>query len=222
MTDLMWTGIWLGILGLGLGGCVIMRALGMPSTYVRDLLHVGAGTWIIGWRWWSEPVLPVLIVVVAALVVALVPLVAVRVPLARRFRDSVSGDDERWDGLVLYTLAFTALTAIGLAGAPFPAAAGLLALSLGDGLGGAAGRRFGRHHYRWPWAKRKSLEGSAVVALGAGVGAVAAAALLDVSITPATVVALALVAALAEAMAPRSTDNALVPASVWVTATLLV
>lgn len=214
MSDLAWTGVWLAILVGGIGACVGLRATGLASTYVRDLLHVGAGVWVLGWPWWDHAAPPIAIAAAVAGAIAVVPVAARRVTLIGRIRDSVSGGDERWTGLILYALAFTAFTAVGVVGAPFPAAAGLLALSLGDGLGGAAGRRFGRHRYAAPWGKPKSLEGSAVVAAGAAVGIAGAAAWSGVAIAPAAVIALALAAALTEALAPRSTDNLLVPAVV--------
>lgn len=214
MSDLGWLVAWCAALAAGLAGCLVLRAAGLASTYVRDLLHVGAGIWVFGWPWWDRAAPAIALVAAVALAVALVPVLAPRVALARRFRDSVAGGDELWDGLVIYTLAFTALTAVALAGARFAAGAGLLALTLGDGLGGAAGRRFGRHRFAVPWGKRKSLEGSAVVALGAGAGIALAAAYFGASPAPAAVIALALAAALAEALSPRSTDNAIVPAVV--------
>ncbi|MCA9675313.1 MAG: hypothetical protein KC464_09785, partial [Myxococcales bacterium] len=161
MTDLVLTLGWLGGLACGLGGAIVLHRLGLASTYVRDLLHVGAGVWILGWAWWTTPAWPIAITAVVTAGTALVPTAASRWHLAARLHRSVTGGDERWSGLVLYTLAYAALTPVGLCDRPLPAAAGLLALSLGDGVGGAVGRRFGRHHYRAPGGKVKSLEGSA-------------------------------------------------------------
>lgn len=221
MSELALTGVWLAILGAGLGACVIARGLGLASTYVRDCLHVGAGVWILGWPWWHEGAAPIAIVAGVALAIAVMPLAAHRVPLAARFVRSVTGGDERWGGLVLYTLAYAALTVASRADAMFPAAAGLLSLSLGDGIGGAVGRRFGRLHYRAPGGKQKSVEGSIVVGLGACAGALVAARLFDHPLGVPAALGLGAIAAVTEAFAPRGTDNALVPAAVWIAARLV-
>jgi dolichol kinase len=152
---------------------------------------------------------------------ALVPTLARAVPLAARLERTVAGGDERWSGLVHYAIAATALTAIAVAGHGFAAAAGLWALALGDGPGGAVGRRLGRHRFRAPGAKPKSLEGTAAVALGAALGALAAGAWFAHPIAPAIALAIGAVAALAEAVAPRGTDNLTVPAAAWLAAELL-
>ncbi|MBZ0233025.1 MAG: hypothetical protein K8M05_11905, partial [Deltaproteobacteria bacterium] len=169
MSDLVWAAIWFGVVGAGLATCVGLKALGLATTYVRDLLHVGAGVWIAGWPAWDQPTIPIVIACIAVITVGLVPAAAERLPIAARLRDSVSGGDERWDGLVHYSASYAVLTAIGLTLAPFPAAAGLLALSLGDGIGGAVGRRFGRLRYR-AMGKTKSLEGSLAVGAAAAAG----------------------------------------------------
>lgn len=221
MTDLGLTAAWTAVLAAGLGGALAIRALGLATTYVRDLLHIGAGVWVIGWPMWSGAGAPIAIVALVAAAVGAVPLVAGRISVAARFRDSVASGDERFGGLIAYTCSYLVLTVIGLTVAPFPAAAGLLALSLGDGIGGAVGRRFGRHHFRTPFGKQKSLEGSATVAMAATVGVAIAATLLGVGLDPLRLVALGVIAAAAEGIAPRGSDNVLVPAAVWTAATLL-
>jgi phytol kinase len=102
-----------------------------------------------------------------------------------------------------------------------PAALGLVALSFGDGIGGAVGRRFGRHRYQVPGAKPKSLEGSLGVLLAACVGSVLVAQLFGHPLSAPVVLGLGLCAAVTEALAPRGSDNLLIPAAVWTTALLL-
>ncbi len=221
MSDAGWTVIWLGALVAGVLACVGVRALGVASTYVRDLLHVGAGVWLLGWPAWDGDALPIAIVGTVAVGTALVPLVGRQIGAVARFEHSVSGGDERWSGLVLYTFSYALLTAVGMTGRMFPAAAGLAALSLGDGVGGAVGRRFGRRHYQPPWGKEKSLEGSAAVAAAATVAVLIVAAICGAQVSVNQAVALGLVAAVTEGLAPRGTDNALVPAAVWGAALLI-
>jgi dolichol kinase len=221
VSDLELSAIWLAVLVCGLGGAIAIHMLGVASTYVRDLLHVGAGVWVLGWPHWHGRALPVTVTIAIAVATACVPLLAPHNRLLARLVRAVTGDDEHWLGLSLYTLAFAALTAAGLGLAPLPAAAGLLALSFGDGLGGAFGRRFGRHGFRAPGGKRKSFEGTVVVALGAAAGAAVAAHLFGQPIAAGTIVLLGAVAAVVEALAPRGTDNLLVPAAVWLAALLV-
>jgi dolichol kinase len=152
---------------------------------------------------------------------AAVPWIRTRVRAAAHLHRAVTSGDEHWDGLVIYTGAYALLTAVGLTGDPLPAAAALLALSLGDGVGGAVGRRFGRIHYRAPGGKRKSVEGSLTVALGAAAAALAAARVLGTPLDLTRAVAAGVGAAAAEAAAPRGTDNALVPGAAWLCLSLM-
>jgi len=123
VSDLELTALWMAILAGGLGACVALRALGLATTYVRDLLHVGAGVWILGWTSWNHALAPAAITAAAMLAVIAVPVVAPHLGPAARLRDAVSDGDELWDGLIVYVAAYAALTGLGLTGARFPAAA---------------------------------------------------------------------------------------------------
>ena len=207
---------------VGLASCVALVRLGMATTHVRDLLHVGAGVvWVMTWRWWSSPVVPVALVAVVAAGTALVPALARRSRAAASLMRSVASGDELWSGLTAYTFAVLVFTACGFFVEPVSAAAAIAALALGDGIGGAAGRRFGRVRYAVPWGKPKSLEGSLAVAVGAAAGAAAAAWWLGAPMAAWLAVAAGVVAALAEAAAPRAGDNLLVPAAVWMLLSLV-
>ena len=209
---------WMTILIVGVGGCVLLHKWGVATTYVRDLLHVGAGVWVFGWSRWTSPVWPLVIVGAAFAATAVAPAAGRRWPLAARIMSSFAAGDERWRGLVLYTASFAVLTAAAVAGSPYPAAAGLWSLCLGDGLGGAFGRRFGRHYFNVPGGKRKSLEGSFVVALGAAGAVLIAAWWFGASPGLAGAAGLGVAAAVTEALAPRGTDNVGVPLVVWLLA----
>lgn len=215
IADLVQGALWCGLLAALVIACVGLRAVGIGRTYVRDLLHVGAGVWILGWRAWRGAAVPMAITVAAVVGVALVPVAARRVRALRAFRDSVAGGDERWLGILLYTASFAIFTWTALHGALLPSAAGLASLALGDGVGGLVGRRWGRRYYRVPGGKRKSFEGSATVALFAAVGVVGAALWLGLPITAGVVAVAALTAAVVEALAPRSSDNLLIPVAVF-------
>src|SRR5262249_51460973 len=147
------------------------------------------------------------------------PLLGRRFEAARSLERSVSGDGEAWSGLVLYGFSAAVFTAAGLLGrSTFPAAAALLALALGDGLGGLVGRLWGRHRYPVPWAKTKGVEGTLVVAVFAALGAAIAVLWFGVPLPAGRLVAAGLAAAVAESVAPRATDNLLVPVAVWLVA----
>jgi dolichol kinase len=194
------------VLAGGLGGAVALAKLGVPRTYVRDLVHVGTGVWVLGWPLWRSPALPIAITACAAAGALVGP---------RFLRDALTSSDERWGGVAVYVVSYAVLTAAAFADAAFPAAGALLALSLGDGVGGAVGRRFGARKFQAPGGKTKSLEGSLTVAIAAALGVAIASAWFGAGAGIATIVAAGAVAAAAEAAAPRGTDNAVLPACVW-------
>lgn len=208
---------WLGVLVAGVAICVGLRRAGLPMTYVRDLLHVGAGLWPLGWSSWSSAAAPCAIAASGALALVAVPALAPRLAAARGVRDAVSGGDERFGGVALYAVAaavFTAVAALWRDSAP-AAAGAMLALALGDGIGGAVGRRFGRHALRVPFGKPKSWEGCLAVAAFASAGAWIALRWYGVAPSPAAVVGAGVIGGAAEALAPRATDNLAVPAAVF-------
>jgi dolichol kinase len=215
MTDLGLSTIALLVLAAGIGACALLHRLGLASTYARDLLHVGAGVWVLGWPLFHGLGAPLAIVCFAALATQSVPFLSRSIPMVARLRDTFAGGDERWSGLSLYTLSYALFTWVGLAHAAFPAAAALFALSLGDGIGGFVGRRFGTRRFRVPGGKHKSVEGSLTVALFATVGVFLAAWRFGESISLPAAAGLGVGAALGEAVAPRGTDNVVVPALVF-------
>jgi dolichol kinase len=207
MIDLALTVVWLSVLAAGIALGVALRRIGVATTYVRDLLHVGAGAWVLGWTWWSRPFAPISIVLLALALAVALPRWRCAAPIVR----AISDDDESWLGIVAYTASAALWTSVGLLGDPLPASIALLALALGDGIGGFVGRSFGRVVYRSPFAKAKTVEGSAAVFAGALAAIPIAGALFGSNIVLLDAVAIAAAAAIAEAVAPRSTDNLVVP-----------
>lgn len=221
MSDATLAMLWLAVLGGAVLAAILLRSLGVASTYLRDMLHIGAGTWVLGWPLWRGDAYPIAITIAALCAMLVVPTLARSVKLAEKFRTSVTGGDEHWGGLVLYTLSYGMFTVIGVTVDPFHAGAALLALSLGDGIGGAIGRATGRHHYSAPGGKRKSFEGSSVVALAATMGALVSAFVFGVSLPLSIALVLGTIAALTEALSPRGTDNLTIPIAVYAAARLL-
>ena len=216
MGDAARIAFWIFALAAGLVTCAVLRRSGAPAERVRDLLHVGAGIWVLGWPAWTSPVPPAALAAAVAAGMLVVPLLARRWRPAEGLLASVTGGGEGWSGVALYGVAFAAFTWLGLVRGPaFPAGAGLLALALGDGLGGAVGRRVGRHRVTAPFAKSRSHEGSAAVSVLATAGVALAAVLLGARPGAAAVALAGLAAGAAEAVAPRASDNALVPIAVY-------
>ncbi len=221
MSDATFTALWLAVLGTAVVAAIALRAFGVASTYIRDMLHIGAGIWVVGWPWWHGDAFPIAITTAVMIVILAVPTLARHIRMAQRFRQSVTGGDEHWGGLVLYTISYATFTLIGVTADPFYAGAALLALSFGDGIGGAVGRATGRHHYRAPGGKKKSFEGSAVVALAATIGVLVAALVFGVTLPLHAALGLGVIAAVIEALSPRGTDNLLIPVAVYAAARLL-
>lgn len=221
MTDLLLALLWVAVLVLGCAAVGLARSMGLPATHARDVLHVGAGVWVVGWPWWDGLVAPLALVSAAVVAVALVPTAAKKNAVVDRFRRSVAAGDEKFLGLILYAVSFAVMTGLGLARQPFPAAAALGALALGDGMGGLVGRRFGRLSYSTRLGKQKTFEGSAAVAVFTAAGALSSAALFDVALGAWPALVLALVAAATEGLAPRGMDNIAVPVAVWAAALVI-
>lgn len=215
MSDAIWAAAWVSVLFGGLAACVLAHRLGLSSTHARDLLHVGTGVWVLGFPLWNGHLAPLAIPASAAVITACVPLLARRNRRIARLMKVFASGEERWSGLTLYALSYATLTALGVYLGWFTAAVGLLALSLGDGIGGAVGTRLGTHTYRAPGGKVKSVEGSIAVAGASAAGVLIASWRFDVPVEPRAVAGLGVAAAVAEALSPRGTDNVLVPAIVW-------
>lgn len=212
---LLWSAIFAG----GIGFCLLLARMGAPRSSVRDVLHIGAGMWPLGWWGWHSPWPPVLVALAGFLALVSIPLLGRRWSGPRSVERAVSDEEEVWLGLELYALSAVVFTALGLfRRAPVPAAAALMALALGDGMGGLVGRSLGLHRYRAPWGKSKSLEGSAAVAVFSGLGAALPGVLFAAPLSGIRVIGAGIAGAAVEALAPRATDNVLVPLVVWLVA----
>src|SRR5260370_35446452 len=91
-------------LGLGLAGCVQLRRWGVPTTYVRDLLHVGAGVWVLGWPFWHHWIPPAASSAGSGLVIAMGPALARRSPAPATCRHSGAAPYERRLGHAMLNL----------------------------------------------------------------------------------------------------------------------
>src|SRR5260370_6682426 len=143
MADGFQAALWVALLAIALLGCIGLRAMGFATTYIRDLLHVGAGAWVFGWPFWHSGTAPIAITLAASLGLLVVQPLSTRFRLLAGFQRSVSDEDERFGGLTFYALSFAAMPWVAFHFHPFPAAAALLALALGDGIAGANWGRLG-------------------------------------------------------------------------------
>jgi len=209
MSDILQAVTWLFVLALGVTFCVFVRNLGLRVTYVRDILHISTGIWVFGWKYWHNPAFPSVITVLAFALIFILPKIKVRA--LKRFIESVSDEDETWNGIVLYVFSFMVFTIVGFCWDTFSAGASLLCLSFGDGIGGSTGRLFGRRFYALPWGKKKSLEGSIAVFASSVFAILISAEYFDVEIALALPVLTALIVSIAEALSPKALDNLFVP-----------
>ena len=53
MSDAAQALLWTFILIFGVLFCLALSKAGVAATYVRDLLHVGAGSWVFGLPYWT-------------------------------------------------------------------------------------------------------------------------------------------------------------------------
>lgn len=198
---------------------VLRRAVGVSQELTRKLVHIGAGMWVFGtlalfdhWQW---GVLPFATFIAGNY-------------FFYRSRMFGSMDSEHGTpGTVYFALAITVLFALlwrpqgPIDRAPV-AVAGAMALTWGDALAALVGLRYGWHRYRVGRSQR-SWEGSAALVVAAALAIWLVLVLLPGSplsplaapVSPGRAALAAtfaaLVAAAAEAMSPRGTDNLSVP-----------
>jgi len=183
------------------------RRLHMPVDITRKIVHIAVGMWVLPtlwlferWSWW----------------VILPPLVFVLLnALSLRFRFFAAIEvAERSLGTVFFPLSFAILLAtFWPAGRPEIAAGGVLAMAWGDAMASLVGRAYGRRGYRI-WGQTKTWLGSLACFSWATLAVVVALRCVGNSPGPQALwhAALAgLVAAVAEALAPRGFDNLAVP-----------
>jgi hypothetical protein len=63
MHDLLLTAAWAAFLAVGVTVCVALSKRGVDAGTVRNLLHVGAGAWVLGGKAWSHAWVPCAITV---------------------------------------------------------------------------------------------------------------------------------------------------------------
>ena len=202
--------------------CVLIRRLLDSRDAARDALHVGVVLWTLMVGRFSDPLYPDLITGFALLLVVLVPVLSRRLSWLNRLQHAVSGGSDTWAGIVVYVFSYTCLTWL-FPLFPGPSLGAMASLSLGDGLGGLVGRTWGHIRYQVPWSKPRSLEGSITVAVAAITGMAILKLILPVMAHVGwfAIVVSGILAAVTEAVSPKSLDNLFLPLVVFASIYLL-
>lgn len=196
---------------------VVLRIKSILSPFtIRSLVHILGGSWVFIWLRMSEREIATGFCFLVTLIVAVLSIIKRKeymdkAGFLKKAIDGLSSGDETLLGPVLYGFSLTAISYLcwekRLAGA-----CSIFVLSLGDGMADLIGRNFGRRFYRFPWGKRKSMEGScsclvfSTVALILGQWASSSYAL-----SIADILVVAIMATIVEAVSPENSDNVLVP-----------
>lgn len=195
------------------------KRLEWPQAVTRKIVHIGAGMWIWGilalFDTWFYGIIPFATFIVLNTI------------FYRRQAFKAMDSKDSSPGTIYFAISITVLFALlwrtggELDRAPI-AAAGVMAMTWGDGLASLVGYGWGRHQYTY-LGHTRSWEGSAAMALGSFVSIFLTLWLLSGSgLSPhsevlgiATSLALALagtiIATIAEGFSPAGTDNLSVP-----------
>lgn len=217
----LWGLILSYVYAFGLLLCVegVGRRLRWPQDLTRKIIHIGAGMWIWGilalFEHWVYGLIPFATFIVLNYVF-----------YRKRLFQAMDATDAT-PGTVYFAISITVLFALfwrtgGLTDRVPIAAAGVMAMTLGDAFASIIGTRWGRHVYTL-FGHPRSWEGTITMAMVSFVAILLTLRLLPGSaLSPNSVVlapgaalwyavAGSLVAALAEGTAPAGTDNLTVP-----------
>jgi phytol kinase len=157
MTDWPWGSMAMvsgAYLAMFAAGELLHRRRRVSAEETRKLNHIAAGAIALSLPAIFTSAVPVVVVVSAFVVLLLLTRVAGLLP-------SVHGIRRATVGAYLYPVAIALSFAVAADHYPWYAIA-ILALALGDAVGGIAGARWGRHAYT-TWGQRKTWEGSLAV-----------------------------------------------------------
>jgi phytol kinase len=205
-----------GLLGLGEG---VRKWRGYSQAFTRKLVHVGAGMWVWG-----------ILALFDTWQIGLIPFATFIVLNYIFYRYTVfqaMDTEDSTPGTVYFAFSITLLYALfwrtdGSTDRAVVATGGVMAMTWGDALASIVGGRWGRRGYT-VWGHRRTWEGSAAMFLVSFVAvAITLLVLPGSSLSPLaapissgsavlSAFAAAVVATLAEALAPAGTDNLSVP-----------
>ncbi len=194
-----------------LGIAAAAKKLGASSEGSRKLVHILLSNWIllafaVYDSAWAACILPACFIVLNF------------VSYKKKIFSAIEREENNTPGTVWYAVSLFLLVIAGYAlDMPFAAAGGMLAMGYGDGLGAIAGRLFGKMRFPYPYVK-KSVEGTAAVALFSGLAVFAACMIYlnDPAFAFSAALCCALPAAAIELFSPLGTDNLTLPLSTGV------
>ncbi len=166
----------------------------------RKLTHMSMGIWPLFWFGFQHHFAAFLVPLIVTIMLALAP---------KTIRELFSKGEEKHIGLVLYAFSFTVITYFLYKHSA--GAAAIFALAFADGFGGWIGRRYGKHTYHVPWSKPKTFEGSLGVFVASAISVIVAQLLFPPVIGPLAIIIGGIIAAAAEGLSPKHSDNIFVP-----------
>jgi len=197
----------------------IRRVRNFPQDFTRKIVHIGAGMWVFG-----------ILAIFETWYIGIIPFASFiflnYITYRYRLLDAVD-DEDSTPGTVYFAFSITLLFLIfWRTNSPqdrgYIAAAGVMAMTWGDAMASIIGRRWGQHRYTFRGDTR-SWEGSAAMVVASSIAIFLTLSLLPGSALAPMVQPLrtttclagalsgALVAAVAEGLSPRGTDNLSVP-----------
>ncbi len=207
--------------GTGIRFCIYLHSTGVKTTHVRDFLHIITVLWLFSWKYWHNKLCPIFFVLTIFMIIMITPKLLRQNSYLRKLSKSVSNKDEKWSGVTLYVFSYLLFTFIGFFHSLIPAACALAVLSIGDGVGGLIGSKFGKLKYKIPWSKPKSYLGSTAVFVGSYLAIQMVTWWFNEPLSIASVVIVSAIAAIVEAASPRTSDNLLMPVAVYLALELL-
>jgi phytol kinase len=212
---------------------LIRRIRHYSHDFTRKLVHIGAGLWVFG-----------VLAIFDHWYIGIIPFASFIVLNYLTYRYRLIGavdDSDSTPGTVYFAFSITLLFLLfWRTNSPddrgYIAAAGAMAMTWGDAMASIIGRRFGRHKYVFrgdtrSWEGSTAMVSFSFVAIFLVLSLVPGSSLapwsepFPLSTTLPTALVAALVAAVAEGLSPRGTDNISVPllsaATIWMTTSFL-
>ena len=205
--DMILSDVWAIMLSfsyviLVVGSAKKLRDLGYSSNLLREITHIVIGIWPLLWLLFTYNISAFLVPLIVTIMLATAP---------ENIRRVFSEGEEKHIGLVFYAFSFTVVTYFYWKN--FAGAAAIFCLSFGDGLGGLIGSRYGKHKYKLPWVKEKSIEGSLTIFFVALLVITIAQLIYPPSIGVTFLLSLvgAVLVTVIEAISPYHSDNLTIP-----------
>ena len=178
-----------------------LKEKGISSNTLRELTHTSMGVWPVLWFLFNDNLWATSVPLLVTIMLAFAP---------KSIRRTFSEGDEKHIGLVFYAFSFTVVTYFFFM--RYEGAAAIFSLAFGDGLGGLIGSRYGKHRYKIPWVKEKSIEGSLTVFLLSMLSITISQIIFTGHLISVAIIVLGgIFVTLIEAISPYHSDNLTIP-----------